>query len=538
MRRLTHVRMLLAAVLVLVVAGMLSFSSASTLGGLRPGALAGGTAQTRAITGVTLDWNLDATGLAATYASTLRITPDAGETFTDGDTVSATIDAGPGGTCTAGATATAGQSVDLAFGDCRLVLWELEHVALTITDPAGSTMFDGDLGGITGTLSAFDGDVIDPDNSVSVGFESSPHNGQEVFENVYVDVRDASLDDLVGLRALALLRDTDATPPVLLAYAGTIGTAESNDGVWAEVDPEGNGVDMFPTVTIDIRALAAEDDWPEVNTIKQYEIVILKPQHLTRATNSYAAQAISGSVTGGGGAAPVTSGTQPVGLDTRLTYSEPGGPVRLSNPLRLDFCYNFRVSNTSDEPVAWEVTFDTTKAPLWGLNPTIINSTGTGVLTSIWNTQTGDYDPATGLWTLIGVDWNRTLQPGMYTEVGYCAVANIPAVDPTTYDAPVVSIDPASNAYNVILRVKVTSSSEYLVPWEAEIDLADYVCAATLPATLTPENATLTRIDGTRYLLRGVTTSATRFVSAEQSRDFVFARFNPNGQPYQPGMCL
>lgn len=117
------------------------------------------------------------------------------------------------------------------------------------------------------------------------------------------------------------------------------------------------------------------------------------------------------------------------------------------------------------------------------------------------------------------------------------ARANIPDADPSTYDAPVVTVAEHSNAHHVELIVRVTSDSRWYVPWEAELDLADHVCASSLPTPLGADRATLTSLGGTRYLLRGTVSADTRFVSAETPRDFVFLRYNPGGQPWQAGSC-
>ena len=537
LRSLSRVRvLLLAALMAVVMGGTLSFSSASTLGGLATASLGGGTAPTKAITGVTLDWNLNVPSATLRYASTLRLTANAGESFAAGDTVSATVDAGSAGTCTGTTTViTESPRLDLTFTACELLLWDLDHVALSITGRTGATtVLQNNLGGITGTLSGFDGKVFDPDHNIFTGLESSLDNGQEVVEKVYADVHNATTDELTGLRALALFYGSGAVPTVLHTYTGTVGTKGDNDGIWAEVDPEGNGVDTFPTVIVDVRALAGGVDLPKVKSIRRYEVILLRPQHLTVTENSYAILAVAGTVEQGGGTPAVSTGTQPVNLDSRLTYSEPNGPL-VTDANSLSFCYNFRVSNISAQAVVWEVVFDTTKPPLSGMNPTVnANSGGTG-LRSIWNMQTKDYDPATGYWTIVGDQNTHTLAPGASVEGGYCATAPLPAADPSTYSTPQITVD-TSNAYHVTFTVKVSSSSTWGVPWEAEVDFADYVCASSLPATMTGNRATLTKISGTRYLLRG-SPGDTQLVSNTQPRDFIFTSYNPGGQPFLLGSC-
>lgn len=530
-------RSLALAALTAILLSTPSPASASTAGGLMAGPLGGATAETRSLTSATLEWNVGVTGADARRAVTVRLSTGAGETLRAGDVVSATVDGGASGTCTGAATAAApSAAIDIAFDGCALELWDLAHVAVTVTGAGGATVIAGDLGGVHGTLSAFSGEVIDPASDIAVRFDAQPHEGVETFSHLYLDIPRMDPLQLVGRRLVVVLEDPAGGSRAV--YAGTVGAAGA---IRAEAAGDGSA---SSTVTVDVRALSDETGWAPVREVTRYRLALLADQRLTaHGEPSYAALTAAGTFEDGGGPAPVTWGTEPVALDPRLTYSEPAGPVRLGDPTALRFCYSFRVTNTSSEPVDWEVAFDTTKPPLWGLDPTVVDPGGVGTLTSMWNAQTRSYDPATGLWTLAGVDWNRTLpaatpaNPAPSTEVGYCAHAEVPAADPATYDPPQISVDPASSAYHVALRVRVTSPSPLLVPWEAEIDLADVVCAATLPAQLTGENATLTHLGGTRYLLRGTSAAATRFVSATQTRDFVFARYNPGGLPYQPGTC-
>ncbi|MEW1979583.1 hypothetical protein AB0333_01465 [Citricoccus sp. NPDC079358] len=235
------------------------------------------------------------------------------------------------------------------------------------------------------------------------------------------------------------------------------------------------------------------------------------------------------------GSGDATDGTRPIGLDPRLAYSEPSGSFRYDGPTGLGFCHDFRISNTSDEPLIWSVTFDTSKGPYWGLDPTTVKSNGTGTLRGFWGGKTTGYDSATGLWTIGGVNYQRTLAPGASADVGYCANPAMPAVDPTAYAAPKIRVDPSSHSYGVALRVQVTSGSRFQLPWEVDVDLADHVCASTLPNKITAENAELVRISGTRYRLSG--TGAYRLVGNGHSQDFVFARYNPGGKPFQWGSC-
>jgi hypothetical protein len=231
----------------------------------------------------------------------------------------------------------------------------------------------------------------------------------------------------------------------------------------------------------------------------------------------------------------VTDGTLPIGLDSRLTYSIPSGSFTYDGATNVSFCHEFKVTNVSRESVTWSVTFDTSKGPYWGLNPTTVKANRTGTLRSFWGGATTGYDSSTGYWTIGGEAHNRELSPGASASVGYCANPVMPPVDSRTFATPRISIDPGSNPYAVSLRVKVTSDSRFQLPWETEVDLADYVCASTLPSKITAENATLTRTSGTRYRLSG--TGYYALVGNGHSKDFVFARYNPAGQPFRLNDC-
>lgn len=522
----------------LVLAGV-SPSSAASLGGLTTDGLGAATATTRSLTGVAVAWNPGALGLSALGVTAAHLTADEGETFTAGDVIVATVDDGASGRCDASVVVSStGSAADLEFSGCTLAIANLRHVALAVTGPGASSVLSGDLGGMSGTLSGFVGGVVDPSHRLAAGIESRSHEGVDTMTELYVDVHDATVADLVGRRLIISLYGPSAGAPPTHVYAGVVGTVEDNDGIRVQIDPEGTGVDDFPTITADIRRIDPDGGWPAISAVSRYELVLLQTQHLSSpdreaGARAYAARSLAGVVQHH---APA-DGTQPVDLDGRLTFSEPGGPVTPTSS--LSFCHSFQVTNTSDEVVEWAVTFDTTKPPLWGIDPRIIDpNTSGGALTSMWNARTTGFDDATGLWTIGGdTDVDRILDPGESVNAGYCARANIPAVDPATFDVPQVSLEPQSSIYYVVLRVRVTSDSRWYVPWEVEVDLADYVCADILPSPLAPENATLSPISGTRYLLRGTVSADTRFVSATTPRDFAFLRLSPGGRPYLPGTC-
>ncbi len=530
----------LVTLLLILLAGGLVASSASTLGGLDTEDLGAAGGITRQLTGVRLEWNPDSAGTL----TSLRITAGNGQTFGGGDTVRTTVDGRDDDTCSASASpAAATSTLDLSFPGCALPLWQVDHVAVSVTGSGPVISPSGSIG-LGGLLSSFDGAVVDPDANLTADAEIQTSADVQILTRLRLTVPGSTAAQLAGRRVIGVLTPADASAQPA-SYAGTIGTPENNDGIWAE-SAHGSA-----TVVVDTTAGRPESTWPHATALVGYRLVLLQQQQLGQ-DQTYGVATIDGAVSATDPTptdpdptdptptdptptepAPITvpavqTGFEPVDLDSRLSVSSSGNPT-LNNS--LGYCYEVRVANTSAETVSWKVVFDTTKKPLWGMNPT------TGGVSQMWNGQTTGYDPATGLWTIGGVDFNRTLAPGATTSFGYCATANEAPLHPSTYNAPQVSIDPNSNNWYVPLRVKVTSTSAWPVVWQAEVDLSTLVCAASLPDTLTGQNATLTRIDKTHYRLQGTTGPNTRYVWTNQSQDFVFTSYNPQGQPYRAGTC-
>lgn len=542
--RSTSFRAALGTALVVLFVATLAPASAATLGGLHADPIGSGSGTIRSITGVTLDWNLGADASEAPVTRHLRVTADPGERFSAGDMVEATVDTGEA-TCTA-RTAAAGDTdaVELVFPGCALLLPDAQTVALTITGTADRIRFDGTLGPVRGSLDAFAGAGAEARTGLALDADYAAVDGAPRLAQLAVEFEDTAPENLVGTRVYVALSPTDA-PPVGPWHGGTVDTTGA---VRAEASAGHGGAQSATIVTIDVRATSPEHAWEEAPAPDHFHVIVLRSQRLSDplAGSAPAVLAGGGTVEHGGWIPPVADATEPVDLDTRLTYSEPNGPARTSDQTSLQYCYTFRVTNTSGEPVDWSVTFDTSLPPLWGLDPTggDANDPAVGALTGLWGAETTSFDPETHLWTVAGdTAYNRTLpaatpeNPAPSHEVRYCATPPIPAVDQTRYDKPLVSVDPQSSPYYVALRLSVTSDFRYLVPWEAQIDLADYVCASSLPAQLTAQNVVLTHLEGTRYRVRGTGPSGKRFVSADHPRDFVFASYSAGGKPFELGTC-
>lgn len=527
MRRRRPVRPLVVlALMAALLVSTVFFSSAATLGGLGSDHLGASTSNTQHITGAQLEWNLDAD--AAARPRSVRLTADAGETFGTADTVDITV-AGPGSdTCSS--TATVAQPVtalDLTLSTCAFSLWEVDGVAVSISGASGGTILWSNLGGLRGTLSALDGPVVRPEVDAATSYTTTRDAGTEVLTTVRLEVRDATVEQLTGGRLLTALSNEagESTPLV-----GVVGTRGDNQGIWAEADPTTSA----PVIVADLAVLSGGAA-PSLADVARYRMVLLQAQRLGAGqvpADQYAITTAGAAVesSGGGGDVDVSSAVEPVGLDDRLKFK--GRFTQEQDETTLRFCYEFEVRNTSKEPVEWQVSFDTTQPPMWGLDPTVVNGNGVGTLNSMWNFETRSYQRGTGLWTVGGVSWNKVLAPKQSRTVGYCARPEIPAVDASTFDEPTVSVVGKNKNY-VEFRVKVKSSSEYLVPWEAEVDFADHVCPASIGSSLRGQNAVLTHIEGTRYRVRG-TDNTYRFVSKKNKQDYVFAAYRPLSDPFDP----
>lgn len=490
-------------------------AAAATLGGSTADSLSSARASTQRLTGVQLDWAPVFAGLDWRVDG-LTVTADPGQTFLAGDVLKVTL--GRSGDSACEVTKNLSEDATTVSLDAPLqeaCQWigfdEIDRVAVVVTGDDLAASFTSGLGEIRGTLSSFDGAVVNPNRTlragVETGLESSPYVG-----DIEVDVTEDGLTaaSLAGTRVSALLQnpDTQAT----FEYSGVISLDESDP---IRVAP--NGGSTVQTITVDLAALASRAGTPRVKTaeVSRFTVILSSPQHLGAAydgaVGAYAVSVVDGTIDADS-PPDSTAGTalDPIGLDRRLSYQYP--PATNFDSSTLSFCHSFTISNTSDEPVDWTLTFNTSYRPLWGLDPT-----ASGVFSSAWNWETVSYDPATHLWTIRGVGWNRTLQPGQtLSGMGYC-VQNVPVppVDPAAF-THAVSVNPSSGAYWTSLSLTVASTSSWNLPWEVTLDLADYVCAAGLEGRPLQWHGDLvvTPVQGTVYRLRGRTGSYARFVAS------------------------
>ncbi len=511
-------------------------AAAATLGGVAAQELGAARAHTRAVTGVSLDWTPLPSGTGWAAAG-VTLTTNPGESFLEGDLIKLGIGRDGRNACELAATLDrAGTSLSFdgsSFsGPCQRVPFdELTSIAVSITGHGRASTFTGRLGEVRGTLASFAGTVVDPTRSLRAESVTGTIGGVSHVTGLLVDLTAAGLSpaQLVGTRVRVRLDDPDSS--TAFEYSGTI-SQQATEPVRVT---SGSGT-AAARITIDPVALADRAGTARVRTadVTRFSVILYAPQQLGAGTpdgpGRYAVSTVAGTVDHPAGSSPATA-LDPVGLDPRLTYQYPASTNFDGNTLA--FCHNFTVTNTSREPVNWTLTFDTSLAPLWGLNPT-----ASGAFSSAWGWETVSYDPASRLWTIRGLSWNRTLQPGATIgSLGYCAQnVPVPPVDPATF-SPRLEVLPKSNQNSVHLRLTVTSTSQWNVPWQFTVDLADHVCAAGLQGAQLQWNPGIevVGLGGTRYTLRGRSGANLRFVALSRpiTLDPVLV-YSPTGGQYLP----
>lgn len=504
----------LAGLGMLVLTSMVP-ASAATLGSAAADSLSSARASAQRLTGVQLDWTPVFVGTDWRVGG-LSVAADPGQTFLAGDALKVALGRSSDTACEVTKTLSADTTTvdldDLLQDDCQSTGFdEIDSVAVVVTGDDLAASFTSGLGEVRGTLSSFAGAVVNPNRTlradVQTSLDSSPYLG-----DIEVEVTEEGLTAarLAGSRVIAILQnpDTKAT----FEYSGVI-SLQKSDPIHV-TSHEGSTVH---TITVDPTALAGQAGKPRVKTaeVSRFTVIVYGPQHLGAAydgaVGAYAVSTVEGTIDAGS-PPEATTGTalDPIGLDRRLSYQYP--PASNFDSSTLSYCHSFTLSNTSDEPVDWTLTFNTSQRPLWGLDPTV-----SGAFSSAWNWETVSYDAVTHLWTIRGVGWNRTLQPNQtLSGMGYC-VQNVPVppVDPAAFTYS-VSVNPASRADWTSLSLTVTTPSAWNLPWEVTLDLADYVCPAGLEGRSLQWHGDLvvTPVHGTVYRLRGRTGSYTRFVAA------------------------
>ncbi len=525
---LPHLRLAAAILVIAAAAGGVVSASAATLGGVTTSDLGALDARLSTIPGVTVHWTPAAQG-ADWIIGGATVAANGGAGFLPGDVLRLTLDFGASpAPCEAVQTvATAASSVTLAasaFDGCRTrVLDKIEHVAVSLAGTQAAASASGRIGPVQAELFTAAGAFIDPARTLAASATTVTVSGTAYASLAIIDVpTGATVASLTGARASIIL--TSATGTQLAAFDGAITTGAS-DPIRVVTDPLGLG-HAYPSIVIDLRANRTQTQWIRAADLATATVAVTTPQSLGTGGTSPAA-ATAASVLRASVAVPTSapgSALDPIDLDPRLGYTMPAGET--DNMNGLTFCHSFTVTNHSGQSVQWSLTFDTSKAPLYGLDPT-----SPGAFSSTWGFVTTAYSASTHHWTISGAGGGNVIGAGQSLQGGYCAQnVPVPPIDPSTFSVA-VSVDPGSGPYYVALRITVTSTSEWNVPWQSDIDLGQYVCAASLsghPVTFNRATGALVSGTTTTYRVAGVD-GDTRFVSATQPHEFDFASYSPNG---------
>ncbi|GAB2623387.1 hypothetical protein [Pseudactinotalea suaedae] len=507
----------LIALIAAIALSSVVLSSATGLGGLRTQDLGGAAASTQLLDGVSLSWKPTWQN-GGWRVGEVGVTADPARGFRAEDEVRLTIaGAQPCEIVTDVTAATGSLTLDAArlTAACAALpaLTATTAVALAVTGADGASSL-GNLGGLTGSLAGFAG------RAATTATATATANAG-VVSSVVVDVAGAVPAQLGGARVLI----ARTTASGVETFTTAVGTAT----------PVSGGA----RISIDLSG----QRWSTLSAV-QLDVAISLPQVLGGGVSAAAGTALArvtvpagatpapdpggGTDDGGGGSTPPPPATTGNAL-VPVTVS-PGMSYRYHTPWTgvqtnvLTFCHEFTVTNTTSRALGdWTVTFNTKLAPMWGMNPT---AAGTVTLDNI---ATRSFDAKTGYWTVGGSnDWARKVEAGGSRTVRFCATSvPTPPVNPALYDVK-VSVVPQGDWY-VTFRVKVTSTSEFYVPWRAEVDLAQLVCGTSLagrPITFSQVVATPVPGSTTRYVLQG-TPGDTQLVSASHSREITFAAYGP-----------
>lgn len=534
-------RRTVVAIAAVVALGSVVVASATSLGGTRTQDLGAAAGDPQQLTEVTLDWT-PVWQDGEWRAGALRVAADPERGFLAGDVVSVAVTGAA--SCevdtviaeTSEAVELTAAQLDVACGEAPVLDADTD-VAISITGSDGVTVVS-DVGELAGSVSGFASTVVD--SAADLTAELDIDNG--TVHSLGLEIAETA-DDLEGARVfLAILSDTTARNyDVVASSASDAAAAITDGGDGARIDVALADLGWTVSGTVDLQVA--------VSTAQVLQIGVHDTPGMRLVSASVDAGSSGGGSGGGsngggdgggddgtGGSEPIEptepaeptepttpgSGLDPVVVSAGITYSY-STPWSGAQTNLLTFCHQFTVTNTTGAALSdWTVQFDTTLAPMWGMDPTVA---GTVRLSNI---ETRAYDASTGYWTLGGAnDWARQIEAGGSRTVQFCADSvPTPDADPSLFDVT-VSVE-AGNDWYVTFRVEVTSTSEFYVPWSVEVDFADLVCGSSLsghPISFQQVSATALA-DGTSYLVQG-TAGNTMLVSASSPRSFTFASYSP-----------
>ncbi|MCH8564050.1 hypothetical protein LTI14_12605 [Nesterenkonia sp. YGD6] len=183
----------------------------------------------------------------------------------------------------------------------------------------------------------------------------------------------------------------------------------------------------------------------------------------------------------------------------------------------LDFCHDSTISNSSEEPVEWELEFDTSQAPLWGWTP--YATSGEPRFQTQGNPRqgafTGDFDTTSSIWSIRGQDFRsdarqswlgdtRTIEPGADMALRFCTLRD--SVPYPEVDTALFTWDLSNDGgWSLGISADVQTPVETYIPWAITIDLSQIVCPEFLDdATLRWQGGEVTALDdsGHRFSYR------------------------------------
>lgn len=223
------------------------------------------------VTAVQIEWNRGARD--SIRPGNIRVSAQSGQMFRAGDTVDVTAVGVGSDTCSAMTTMiTRAATVDLAFSACGIMLWDVQGVAVNVSGQDSIAALKGKGGPQRGSLTSFDGPVVQHDVAVMAGHSTSRQVGVESLTTLRLSVGGATAHKLVGMQLMSILSTGNEVPTT---YTGSVGTAASNEGIWVEMDAKTG----TPVVVADMSRLTGGRA-PSVTGATQYRMVLLQPQHL------------------------------------------------------------------------------------------------------------------------------------------------------------------------------------------------------------------------------------------------------------------
>lgn len=363
MRRRRTQRLRIAAALLAALVTLSIFSTSTTRGGPATRVMGAEAGSRHQITGLQLEWNRGV-GDPAPHPRSLLLTVNDGETFHKGDSVDVTAEGPDASLCSTDTTVEkTGADATVAFTACAVNLWDLAHVAVTISRP-GIAPLRSSVGNRIRGLVSFDGTVVEPDAPAATTFATQRVAGVELLSQVRLEVGDATVDELVGRRLMTVLSSNNQMMPMVSA----VGTPASNQGVWVEQhSPAGP-----PAVVADL-AVLTNGRTPVAADVARYQMVLMQPQHLGEGEGPHDEYAIltAGATLRdeqGDAQESVEALLETTDLDDQSQFSAEDTPATDTSGVSL--CDESNPGDSEDESLEWAAPADTIKPLLNNLDPT------------------------------------------------------------------------------------------------------------------------------------------------------------------------